>query len=135
MQKAQKEEQITRVLQEDLGKAKTTQAPDSKPLLIKFQEFIYGVKSVGDAYGVTVAAIIAKDGRSLSSTARELSAVAVPLAAAPGVKVVTVELRGKVKNVDDLKRFLSFLTQQNIAIANVTMARDSFTVTVDIYGV
>lgn len=135
IQKAKKEEQSTRLLDEDLRKAKTTQVGDNTPLLTKFQEFIYGVKNVASGYNVDITAIVAKDGRSLSSTARELTAVAVPLAAAPGVKVITIELRGKVKSVDNLKKFLGFLTKQNISLSNITMARDGFTLTVDIYGV
>lgn len=134
--KAKKEEQTARTLEEDLRKAKVTSSgSDNTPLTMKFQEFIYGVKGVGARYNVDVSAIVTKDGRSTGTTVRELSSVAVPLTAAPGVKVVTIELRGKVKSVDDFKRFLDFIAKQNISIANLTMARDSFSVTVDIYGV
>lgn len=136
IQKAKKEEQNTRALEDDLKKARTTSSgADNTPLTLKFQEFIYGIKSVGARYNVDVGAIITKDGRSTGTSVRELSAVAVPLTAAPGVKVVTIELRGKVKSVDDFKRFLDFIAKQNISIASVTMARDSFAVTVDLYGV
>ena len=117
-----------------MRKAKTTQSTNSAPLNIKFQEFIYGVKSVGMRYGVDITATIAKDG-SISSTSRELSAVAVPLAVAPGVKVITVELRGKAKNVDDMRKFLDFLSTQQISIANISMNRDVFVVTIDMYGI
>ena len=136
VQKAKKEEQNASALETDLRKAKVAPtAADSKPLTLKFQEFIYGIKAVGAQYGADVTAIVAKDGRSLSSTARELNAVAVPLTAAPGVKVVTVEVKGKFKSADDLKKFFDFLAAQNLAIANVVVARDAFSVTVDIYGV
>lgn len=117
-----------------MRKAKTTQSTNSTPLNIKFQEFIYGVKSVGMRYGVDITATTAKDG-SMSGTSRELSAVAVPLATAPSIKVITIELRGKAKNVDDLRKFLDFLSIQQISIANISLNRDVFVVTLDMYGI
>ena len=136
VQKAQKEEQIARTLAEELKKAKVVSSgADNKPLTLKFQEFIYGVKDVAARYNVEVAVVITKDGRSTGTTVRELSSVAVPLTAAPGVKVVTIELRGRVKSVDDFKRFLDFIAKQNISVGSVTMSLESFAVTVDIYGV
>lgn len=128
------EEKNTRTLEEDLRKAKTTQSTNSTPLSIKFQEFIYGVKSVGMRYGVDITATTAKAG-SMAGTSRELSAVAVPLAVAPGIKVLTIELRGKAKNVDDLRNFLDFLSIQQISIANISLNRDLFVVTLDMYGI
>ena len=123
-----------RLLEEDLRKAKTTQSTSNTPLVLRFQEFIYGVKAVGTGYGVEITNVAAKDG-NISGTARELNSVAVPLLAAPGIKVIAIELRGKTKNFEDLRKFLIFLSMQQISIANINLSRDSFTVNVEMYGV
>lgn len=134
IQKAVVEEKNTRLLEDDLRQAKTTQSTNSKPLTIKFQEFMYGIRAVGVGYGVEITSAIAKDG-STSGTARELSSVAVPLIAAPGIKVITIELRGKAKNYEDLRTFLNFLLTQQMSIANINLSRDSFAATIEMYGV
>lgn len=117
-----------------MRKAKTTQSASSTPLTIKFQELIYGIKAAGAGYGVEITTVASKDG-SMSGTARDLNSVAVPLLAAPSIKVITVEIRGRAKNVEDLRTFLSFLSAQQISIASINVKRDSFTVTVEMYGV
>lgn len=135
IEKAKKEEQAIALLEADLNKSKVSSTSENRLLTDKFQDFIYGVKSIAASRNITITTLTPKDGRTMSVTARELSAVAVPLLTAPNIKVVTIDIRGKFDSVDDLKWFLDFLKGQQIAIGKLNVNRDIFIVTVDIYGV
>lgn len=135
VQKAVKEEQNSAILKADLSKSNLEAQTTNKLLVTTFQEFIYGIRGIASSKNIEVTGLSPKDGRTMNGNARELSAVAVPLLYAPSVKVVTLDVRGKFKSVDDLQEFLDFLRTQNMAIGGLKINRDTFVATIDMYGV
>ena len=133
--KVKKEEASVRQIESDLAQATQSDNGGEPRKLVQFyQDFAYGFRDVALRYGVDVQSISPRTG-SRGSGNKDLNAITTNLPASPGVKVLSIDIKGRFKDDTQFRQMLDFLQSQKISIGGLSIKRDLFVLQLDVFGV
>jgi len=103
----------------------------ARPVIEIFKEFSYGAKIIAGLHRINIDSIRPTSG---GRSNRNLEELATPLQNATSIKVITLEVSGTYTDYRDLKEFINFLREQNIAIGSLEITKNTYKLQVDIFG-
>lgn len=129
---AASEEKKARSIKEELSRFNL---PDSegRPLNIIVQEANYTIRDLAAKHDVISSGVRVKTQSGASSI--DANAIGAPFAQAPTLKYVTLTLDGEYRDLEKFKAFLIELRTRGGAISSLTIRKDRFTLSLDVYGV
>lgn len=133
--KVKKEEATVRQIEADLSQASaSTHTGEPRQLVQFYQDFAYGFRDIALRYKVDVQAISPRTG-SRGSGNKDINAITTSLPASPGVKVLSIDVKGRFRDDAQFKQLLDFLRSQKISIGGLNIKRDLFVLQLDVFGV